>query len=149
MKAALDTNIMAYAEGVGEKTRCQAARNLTQLLPATNVVIPDQTLGELYRVLTGKAGRSREDAREAILSWSTAFSVVDSTWESFQAAFDLTVDHSLQIWDALILSVAAANHCHLLISEDFQSGFTWRGVTVLDPFLEPSGNLLTDLLEES
>jgi predicted nucleic acid-binding protein len=38
------------------------------------------------------------------------------------------------MWDALIMSVAAENKCRLLISEDFQNGFTWRGVTVVNPF---------------
>jgi len=47
---------------------------------------------------------------------------------------DLTVDHQISMWDALIMSVAAENKCRLLISEDFQNGFTWRGVTVVNPF---------------
>jgi predicted nucleic acid-binding protein len=32
------------------------------------------------------------------------------------------------------MSVAAENKCRLFISEDFQNGFTWRGVTVFNPF---------------
>ena len=33
-----------------------------------------------------------------------------------------------------------------LLSEDFHSGFTWRGVTVVNPFAEPRAPLLTGLL---
>jgi len=40
----------------------------------------------------------------------------------------------MQIWDALILAVAAENRCRLLLSEDLHDGFIWRGVTVVDPF---------------
>jgi predicted nucleic acid-binding protein len=56
-----------------------------------------------------------------------------------QAALDLTVDHQILLWDALILAVSADHHCRLLLSEDLQHGFTWRGVTVVNPFSsEPS-----------
>jgi len=60
--------------------------------------------------------------------------VADTTWTALQSAMDLTVDHQISMWDALIMSVAAENKCRLLISEDFQNGFTWRGVTVVNPF---------------
>jgi hypothetical protein len=63
-----------------------------------------------------------------------------------QAAFDLTVDHRLPIWDAVILAVAAESCCRLLLSEDFQNGFVWRGVTVVDPLASPASTLLVDLL---
>jgi predicted nucleic acid-binding protein len=36
--------------------------------------------------------------------------------------------------NALILSAAADAGCWLLLSEDLQAGFTWRGVRVVDPF---------------
>jgi predicted nucleic acid-binding protein len=146
MRAALDTNILAYAEGFGDELRCGAAVRLIEQLPPNRVVLPAQTLGELFRVLTGKAKLSTNAAREAILGWADSFEVLDSSWPAFQAAFDLSIDHKLPIWDALILAVAAENRCRLLLSEDFQSGFTWRGVTVIDPFAARLSPLLADLL---
>jgi predicted nucleic acid-binding protein len=134
MRIALDTNILAYAEGVGDKERRDMSVSLISRLHEESVVVPTQTLGELYRVLTRKAGRNPAVAREAILGWSDCFHVVDSTWGAFQSAMDLSNDHGLQIWDALILSVSAENHCRLLLSEDLHNGFTWRGVTVVNPF---------------
>jgi len=145
MRIAFDTNILAYAEGLGDVQRCGVARHWVERLDVSQVVIPAQTLGELYRVLTGKANRTAAQAREAVLNWSDAFKVADSTWVAFQSALDLTVDHHLPIWDALILAVTADNHCRLLLSEDFQNGFTWRGVTVVNPFAEPRPPLLTRL----
>lgn len=143
MRIALDTNILAYAEGLGDERRCSAAMQLIEQLPCNEVVLPAQTLGELSRVLTGKAKRTASRTREAVLSWADSFEVADSTWFAFQSALDLTVDHHLPVWDALILAVAAENHCRLLLSEDFQNGFTWRGVTVVNPFVEPRSPLLT------
>jgi predicted nucleic acid-binding protein len=149
MRAALDTNILAYAEGVGDAQRCSMAIALIERLPEQRVVLPAQTLGELYRVLAGKAKRAPGVVREALLGWSDSFAVADSTWTAFQAALDLSVDHGLQIWDALILAVAAENHCRLLLSEDLHAGFTWRGVTVVNPFADPGNRLLMNLLSTS
>lgn len=134
MKIALDTSILAYAEGAGTDARCAAARSLLDELASSEVLIPAQALGELYRVLTGKLRRDAETVRNALLDWSDAYEVADSTWPVFQAAIDLACDHRMQIWDGLILSVAAENRCRLLLSEDLQHGFTWRGVTVINPF---------------
>lgn len=146
MRVALDTNILAYAEGIGDETRCNAAFFLIEQLPGNAVLLPTQALGELMRVLTGKAKRTPDAAREAVLAWSDSFEVADSTWPAFQAALDLMVDHQLPMWDALILAVAAENRCRLLLSEDFQNGFTWRGVTIVDPFAAQRSPLLSGLL---
>lgn len=146
MRTALDTNIMAYAEGVGDKERCDKARQVVAELPVERAVLPAQATGELYRVLTKKAGFTASKAREAILGWSDSFEVADSTWSAFQSAIDLATDHQLQIWDALILCVAAENHCRLLLSEDLQQGFIWRGVSVVNPLSESPDSLLARFL---
>ena len=130
----MDTNVLAYAEGLGDDVRCQLASDLIAKLNPINSLVPVQVLGELSRVLTSKLKKSSADARELLLSWSDAVVVADTTWTAFQSAMDLTVDHQISMWDALIMSVAAENKCRLLISEDFQNGFTWRGVNVVNPF---------------
>jgi len=142
VRLALDTNVLAYAEGAGEVARCDSARELIALLPGNAVIVPAQVLGELFNVLTKKLLRSRQESRTAILEWADSFEVADSSWRAFQAALDLSTDHELQIWDALILSVAAENQCRILLSEDLQPGFTWRGVTVVDPFAAHRDELL-------
>ena len=125
------------------------ARKLIGQLPVDRVLLPAQTLGELYRVLTGKAKRDAVATRDAVLGWADSFGVADSTWTAFQAALDLAVDHDLQMWDALILSVAAEHRCRMLLSEDLHNGFTWRGVTVLNPFAAPRSPLLANIMHTS
>jgi predicted nucleic acid-binding protein len=146
MRVALDTNVLAYAEGVGDAPRVSRAVSLIERIPSERVLLPAQALGELYRVLTGKARRAPGIVRTAVLGWADSFEVADSTWTSFQAALDLSVDHGMPVWDALILSVAAENRCRLLLSEDLQDGFTWRGVTVANPFAMPLHPLLEGLV---
>lgn len=146
MTAALDTNVLAYAEGANDASRQAKAIELLGALPASRVVVPVQVLGELFRVLTRKAGRSHAEARSAILSWRGAATVRDTTAAALFSAMDLSADHGLSIWDALILSVAAEAGCEVLISEDLQEGFVWRGVTVVDPFAEPHHPMLASLI---
>lgn len=145
MRIALDTNILAYAEGIGDSTRQQASLELVRALPPSSVIIPSQCLGELFRVLTGKARHDAAAARAAILEWADAYEIADSTWTALQSAMDAVTSHSLQIWDALILAVAAEQRCRLLLSEDMQHEFTWHGVTVLSPYREPKHHLLQAL----
>jgi len=97
MRVALDTNILAYAEGIGDTVRCAGAVRLIEQLPAEFVLLPAQTLGELFRVLTGKAKRPAEQSREAIMTWADTFEIADSSWTAFQAGIDLVIDHQLQI----------------------------------------------------
>jgi predicted nucleic acid-binding protein len=148
VRIALDTNILAYAEGLGDDKRCTAARSLIECLPEGSAFLPAQTLGELHRILIAKGGNTPALAREAILGWADAFEILDSTWSAFQSAFDLVADHQLQIWDALILAVSAEHRCRLLLSEDLQHGFTWRGVTIVNPFSHTQHPILQTILEK-
>ena len=68
MRIVLDTNVLAYAEGIGDQTRRDTSLLLLERLPVNDVLLPAQTLGELYRVLTGKVRRNPGKSREAILS---------------------------------------------------------------------------------
>lgn len=145
-KVTIDTNVLAYAEGAGDERRRARAVEVLAALPQGAVVLPVQVLGELYRVLVGKLRQRPADARANVLRWSDAFAPSDSSWAAMQSAFDLSADHGLSIWDALILSVAAEQRCRLLLSEDLQDGFTWRGTTVVDPFARAPSPLLGDLI---
>ena len=145
--AVIDTNVLAYAEGAGDEARRAQAHELLTRLPEMAVVLPVQVLGELYRVLVGKLKQPAARAREAVLHWSDAYAVCDTTWAALQSALDLCTAHGLTVWDSLILSVAAERRCRLLISEDMQHGFTWRGTTVVNPFTHPTHPLIEALLE--
>ena len=144
MKAALDTNILAYAEGVNDAARKKEAWELIKRLP-DDAVIPVQALGELFQVLVRKAGRSPADARVAVAGWSYAFPLVETTASVLLAAADLAT-RQFSLWDGVILSAAAEAGCSLLLSEDMQGGFIWRGVTVVNPFARPAHPLLDTLL---
>jgi predicted nucleic acid-binding protein len=146
VRVVLDTNVLAYAEGVNSSEKRDIILELLHHVPQEAAVIPVQVLGELFNVLARKAGRSPEAARDALLSWRDAFPVAGTTPEVMTMALDLAVDHRLGIWDATILSTASQSGCRLLLSEDLQDGFTWGGVTVVNPFASPRHALLDALL---
>ncbi len=146
MRIALDTNVLAYAEGINGAARRGAALSLIRRLPQEAAVVPVQVLGELFNVLVRKAGRSRSEARDVLLSWRDAFTVVETSPEVMLAAADLATDHQLGLWDAVILSAASQAGCRLLLSEALQEGFTWAGVTVVNLFPDPKHPLLQALL---
>jgi len=146
VKVALDTNVLAYAEGTNGGEKKQAALGLIEALPGDSIVLPVQALGELFDVLVLKAKRPAANARAALLGWRDAYAVIDTSAIVMLNAADLATDHRLRIWDAGILSAAAEAECRLLLSEDLQEGFTWRGVTVTNPFASTRHSLLSALL---
>jgi predicted nucleic acid-binding protein len=148
VRVAFDTNVLAYAEGINGAKRRDVALKLIRRLPQEAAVVPVQVLGELFNVLVRKGGKSRNDARDALLSWRDTFPVVETSPDVMLAAADLATDHHLGIWDAVILSAASQAGCRLLLSEDLQEGFTWAGVTVVNPFASPRHALLGALLGE-
>ncbi len=146
MKAALDTNVLAYAEGANGAVMRDKALELIQRLPAGAVVLPVQTLGELFKVLVRKAKRRPARARAAVLSWRDAYPMVETSAAVMVNALDLACDHGLTIWDSVVLAASADAGCRLLLSADLQEGFTWRGVTVTNPFAPALHPLLAALL---
>jgi predicted nucleic acid-binding protein len=150
VRVALDTNVLVYAEGIAflpeDSHKPGLARDLLEALPDEDVVLPVQVLGELYRVLTGKAKRPRADARASIIAWRDLYSPIDTTDPIMMAAIDLAADHQFSVWDAVAVAAAAEAACRLMLSEDMQEGFTWRGLTIVNPFSPAPHPLLTALL---
>ena len=149
MKIALDTNVLAYAEGTNGAGMRDKTLQLVQRLPQTGILLPVQTLGELFNVLVRKARRQPARARAAVLSWSDAYGVIETSEAVMVSAMDIAADHGLTIWDSVVLAASAEAECRLLLSEDLQDGFTWRGVTVVNPFSAVPHPLLLSLLASS
>jgi predicted nucleic acid-binding protein len=140
VKIALDTNVLLYASAVwrveADKPKTDIIRiMLSKISDDAEIVAPYQTFGEGYNAMQ-RIGHSREKCRQTILEWRDRFEVLGSSEESFLSAVDLATEHKLQFWDALVVNVAADAGCSLLLSEDMQDGFAWRGVTVVNPFAE-------------
>lgn len=133
-RVAIDTNILVYAEGVGEGAKVDRAIDVIAQLNPVTTLIPVQVLGDLTRVLVKKGGWTVGDTKLSISNWSDTFLVAPSTQQSFLLALELATEHSFSIWDALIMAVAQENSCRFLITEDLQYGFRWAGIEAFIPF---------------
>jgi predicted nucleic acid-binding protein len=139
VKVAVDTNILAYAEGVNGRERQATTNTWLEAAPIGDIVIPAQVLGELFNVLVRKAARSPADAHAAVLAWRHAYPVIDTSAEVVVHATRLVAHHGLSTWDAVILAAADAAGCRLLLSEDLQDGFDAGRVTVVNPYARSTG----------
>ena len=149
MRVALDTNVLAHAEGVDDDARRDRAIALTVRLTQLTVFIPVQVLGELFRVLVRKGGRSAKQARERVLNWSDSFALIETSQPILLSAIDLAEAHRFSIWDAIVVAAAAKAECRLLLSEDMQDGFSWNGVTIANPFSESPHPLFEVMLADA
>ena len=84
-----------------------------------------------------RAGASRQEARSIVWRFRRTFACADTSEATLLPAMDLVVGQKIQLWDALILSAAADTGCTMLLSEDMQDGFVWRGATVSKPLTTP------------
>ena len=149
MRVALDTNVLAHAEGIDDDARRDRAIALTVRLTQLTVFIPVQVLGELFRVLVRKGGRSAKQARERVLNWSDSFALIETSQPILLSAIDLAEAHRFSIWDAIVVAAAAKAECRLLLSEDMQDGFSWNGVTIANPFSEAPHPLVEVMLADA
>lgn len=143
---AVDTNILVYAEGVGDDDRQARAKSLLRALPEGTIVLPAQVLGELFSVLTRKAHLPAETVRDRLGDYERTVSIAPTLPSTLSNALDLAVQHRLQIFDSIILAASAEAGCRMLLSEDMGDGFVWRGVTVVNPFAATPHPLLADAL---
>jgi predicted nucleic acid-binding protein len=145
VKIALDTNILVYATAFTMDARHEAAIDLVQRLPNDVALVPVQALAELFNVLVTKRRLPRSEASEVILAVVDVFSLIEPSSTAFFDALELAAVHQFQIYDALILAAAAEVGCSLLLTEDMHEGFTWKGVTIMNPF-KPSRHAWLDVL---
>ena len=130
MKAALDTNILAYVEGINGPVHQQSAIALVSARKGRYAGNDPGARRALQCACAKKSGWPGDQARAAILTWRDTFPLAPTT----EAAMIAAADHRLGICDSLMVAVVAEAGCRLLLSEDMQDGFSWRGVTVVNPF---------------
>lgn len=149
---ALDTNVLVYSEGLERAASDRIKINLSQtLLEALSLsgedwVIPAQALAELHSVLVRRDEQTPRTASATVVRLARLCEVAPTSPRVLGAALELSGDHRLQIYDAIILAAADEAGCNLLLSEDMHDGFAWRGVTVTNPFRQVPDPRVTALL---
>lgn len=148
MIAAIDTNILVSAVGGNGPERQREVVQLIRQLHARSIILPAQVTGELFRVLVRKVGIRPDSARQLVQRFLRDYATAPATPTALNSAMSLSVMSKISIWDAIVLATAAEAGCRMLLSEDMQHGFTWSGVTIVNPLVTPSHWLLESLLTE-
>jgi predicted nucleic acid-binding protein len=134
MLAALDSNIMIYAEGLNDDARRDVAQAHLAALGPSRVVVPLQAIGEMAFAQIRVAKRNAAFAASRARDWRDRYLAQETTKDVFDGALLIMERHKLQVWDSIILSAAAVAGASVLLSEDMQNGFRWQHVTIVNPF---------------
>lgn len=136
MTSFVDTNVFLYAldEGQGDRHDI-AARILEELWESRQGAVSTQVLQELYVSLTRKLRKpmTRPRAR-AIVERYSAWQVHQVTPEDILSASELEQRHTLAFWDALVIVAAQRLGAERILAEDMQSGRSFGGVRIENPF---------------
>jgi predicted nucleic acid-binding protein len=141
-----DTNVLLYALVKQDNDKRRIGRDVIRRARAADCVITLQTLGEMFRVLTGKLRRPAAEATAAVAEWRAALPVVAADEACLIDAMDAVAGHGLSFWDAMLWATAKHAGCRLLLTEDGQDGFALGGVTLVNPFASPRSPLLVQAL---
>lgn len=131
----VDTNILLYAisRDAGEASK---ARRANDVLTAGDIGLSVQVFQEFY-VQATRASRqdaiTHEQAVGLIDAWRR-FPVQPTTVELMEAAFATRQRYGIAYWDAAIIEASRLLGCHVVLSEDLDTGTDYHGVSVENPF---------------
>ncbi len=129
MTAFLDTNLLIYAQGTGDKS--ETARQAV----LAGGVISVQILNECAAVLRRKFRLEWSAISEALRDLRTALHPVRPvTVDTHLAAIELAGTHGFNFYDALIVASALEARCDRLLTADLQDGRRINGLTIVNPF---------------
>ena len=131
-----DSNILIYAADRSEpEKQFQARRLLNSAIENETGTLSVQVLGEFFSVVTKRIPNplSVEEA-EAIIERTAVLPVVELNWTLVRRAIQTHKEYGISYWDSLIVAAAEKAGCTQIISEDLNSGQSYHGITVVDPF---------------
>ncbi|MGH3905995.1 MAG: PIN domain-containing protein [Pseudonocardiaceae bacterium] len=137
--AFVDTNILLYSHDTHDATKHRAAAKLLAELWASGMgVLSTQVLQEFYSAATRKLqpALTPQQARQVVHDYSD-WCTVDTDPLLVISASELSEQHSINFWDALIVEAALRAGAVELVTEDLQNGRRFDHLTVRNPFPTP------------
>jgi predicted nucleic acid-binding protein len=132
-----DTNVLVYAHDVTAGDKHDRARALLEELWQTREgCLSVQVLQEFFVTTTRKIPKPlAAPAAAQIIADLAHWHVHAPAARDVLAAIDIHQRTGASFWDAMILRSAQELGCQTLYSEDLNSGQTYAGVQVSNPFL--------------
>ncbi len=130
-----DTNIFVCADDASApEKKAKAIELITDHQVSGHAVVSLQVLQEYFVVATRKLGVSAELAQRKVEIMSR-LRVVRFQECDVISAIEFHRLHQISFWDAMIVHAARVSGAAVLFSEALQTGATWGGVTVVNPFV--------------
>ncbi len=131
----LDTNVLVYAYQHNDLSKQRVAQELLRRALAGKFVISTQVLSEFASTLLHKASPPAvADTLIAILDRLAPIKLVSSDGDLVRRAVEARTAYGLHFYDCMIIAAAERAGCERILSEDFNAGQKYFGVTVSNPF---------------
>ncbi len=140
IRAALDSNVLVYAELEPESDKGKHAQSLIALC-APRGVLAVQTLLEFVTVVRRKRPQSLDSALAKARAWGGVFETAPTTWRIGESALRLMTEHQFQLWDAVIWTAVREAGASVFFTEDLQDGFARDGMRACNPFARDAAAL--------
>lgn len=135
MRRFFDTNVLVYAYDRADARKREAARTLiAQATAEDEFIVSTQVLAEFYSTAIRRKIIGSVQAQDLVRQWSDHHPV-PQTIDLVLRGISLQQEHSLNIWDALIVEAALEARCDVLMTEDLQHGRRFGELEIVNPFL--------------
>ena len=130
-----DTNVLVYCTDTTAPEKQTIARALVSTASASgDAIVSTQVLIELFNVLARKQQMPPAHAKALITAY-TGWSVVPSDVTLVRAALEMSMQHQLSLWDAMVIEAALRGGANTLYTEDLTHGQRFDALTVVNPFI--------------
>lgn len=132
----LDTNILVYAnDGTDATKQATAVRLVADGIRNGHAVVSTQVLSEFWVTVTLKIQVTLDSEKaEKEIDRFKAMRVVGIEYDTVRAAIHLQKRFRISYWDSLIISAAAIAGCRFVYSEDLNTGQSFNGLSIVNPF---------------
>ncbi len=135
-KIFIDTNLFVYTLDKKDEVKQQQARKiLKRVMNSHQPVISTQVIKEFYVAATSKLKADPIIIKNIIHNFHN-MEIVNNDLELIEQAIDISIISQVSFWDSLIIAAAEKANCKFVFSEDLNSGQTYRGVMILNPFVK-------------
>lgn len=132
----LDTNVLVYAYDGTDPAKQRIAQDLVRRAVAGEIVTSTQVLAEFAATLLHKISpAARPTEVSAILDALAPIKVIVADAYAIRRAVEAHAQYGVHFFDGMIVAAAEHGACTRILSEDFNTGQSYFGIKVENPFV--------------
>jgi predicted nucleic acid-binding protein len=132
----LDTNVLVYAYDISEPAKQRVAQDLVRKATAGEIMISTQVLAEFSATLLHKIVPAiRPEDLSVLLDALEPIPLITPDADMVRRSVEARAAYGLHLYDGMIVAAAERGGCARIWSEDMNSGQTYFGVAVANPFV--------------